>query len=350
VAKMPGTEPTIGKSMMFNGHLDIDPITENFGMNPWDIRLEGNKLWGHGLRNMKAGVASMTIAANAIKKSGVKLRGDLYVVGVVGELQGGIGTKALLDERFIKLTDYAIVPEPSYLKIRTVVAGIIDMLIHVKGISEWIGGMHARRNVNAIEKACKVISALQQMKFTYKPRTDLPHLPKWNVGNIIGGLTKEYKLWRPGYVPDYCTITYEVRTLPNQTFEEVLQDVSASMRKLMEEDPDLDIEVETGPSVYREPWKGHKHCMPSAEIDANSDIVQALAKNHKAIIRKDPHIGPENPGSYAGNDMGHLVNAGIKAITYGPTDQVQPPNHFVEVDKLMNHARVVALTTYDLCS
>jgi acetylornithine deacetylase/succinyl-diaminopimelate desuccinylase-like protein len=213
-----------------------------------------------------------------------------------------------------------------------------------------MGGMHARKHVNAIEKACKVIEVLKKMEFTYEPRTDLPHLPKSLIGTIIGGLTKNYKLWRPGYVPDYCTISYEVRTLPNQSVEDVLGDINGAMEKLMENDPELNIEIEKPPDIYREPWKAHKHYMPSAEIDRDSDIIQTLAKNHREVTSIEPFIGPEDPGSYAGNDMGHLTKAGIKAVTYGPTDQVKPPEHFVEVDKLIKHAKVLALSTFDLCS
>lgn len=350
IGKIPGVDSASGKSMMFNGHLDVDPITLSHGADPWNIRVEGNKLHGHGLRNMKAGVACMTMAAKAIKKSGIKLKGDLYVAGVVGELQGGIGTKALVDEKFVPLTDYAVVPEPSYMKIRTVVAGVMDILIHVKGISSWIGTMHVRKHVNTIEKVCRVIEGLKQIEFTYDPRPDLPDLPKSLIGTIIGGLTSEYTLWRPSFVPDYCTISYEVRTLPGQTFEAVLRDIRRVLAKLRAEDPDLDVEIETSPSIYRKPWNAAKHWMPSAEVDPESRIVQAVAGNHKEILQSEPHIGPEFPGSYGGNDSGHLIQAGIQALTYGPSEQGRPPEHFVEIDKLIAHAKVLALTAYDLCS
>ena len=50
------------------------------------------------------------------------------------------------------------------------------------------------------------------------------------------------------------------------------------------------------------------------------------------------------------NDSGHLLSAGIKAVTYGPSDQVKPPDHFVEIEKVTNNSKVIALTTFDLCS
>jgi acetylornithine deacetylase len=34
-----------GRSMMFNGHLDIDPLTESWEWDPFEPRIEGNRLW-----------------------------------------------------------------------------------------------------------------------------------------------------------------------------------------------------------------------------------------------------------------------------------------------------------------
>src|SRR3989338_11115168 len=39
-----------------------------------------------GATNMKGGLAAFTMAAEAIKKAGVRLRGDLVVAGVIGEI------------------------------------------------------------------------------------------------------------------------------------------------------------------------------------------------------------------------------------------------------------------------
>jgi hypothetical protein len=40
--------------------------------------------------NMKGGVAAMIEAARLLQRAGVRLRGDLVIASVVGELQGGV--------------------------------------------------------------------------------------------------------------------------------------------------------------------------------------------------------------------------------------------------------------------
>ncbi len=95
---------------MFNGHLDIDPLAMNWKHDPWQPTVEGDRLYGAGVMNMKGGDAAMVMAAEAIRTSGLDLPGDVVVALVVGELQGGVGTVHLLETGL--RTDAAIVPEP----------------------------------------------------------------------------------------------------------------------------------------------------------------------------------------------------------------------------------------------
>ena len=78
-----------GKSLMLNGHIDIDPLAMGWKRDPWTPSIEGDCIFGAGIRNMKSGVSSLITAAEAIRKSGTILDGDLVLACVVGELQGG---------------------------------------------------------------------------------------------------------------------------------------------------------------------------------------------------------------------------------------------------------------------
>ena len=122
-----------GKSLMLNGHIDIDPLAMGWKRDPWTPSWEGDRLYGGGAFNMKGGVASMISAAEAVRKSGVELKGDIVVACVVGELQGGVGTVHALESGVT--ADMAIVAEPFGSKtIMTTHAGVIGMAINVLGI------------------------------------------------------------------------------------------------------------------------------------------------------------------------------------------------------------------------
>jgi len=335
-----------GPSLMFNGHLDIDPLPMDYKTDPWDCRIEDGIMYGHGIANMKAGVTAMTIAAAAIKRAGVPLKGDIMVAGVVGELQSGVGTYHLVESGIVP--DLAVVPEPSELKVRTVHAGILKILIHTRGKSGWVGGTWMYKTVSAVEKMYQIIHALNNLEFSFKRREDLPHLPRLNIWGIRGGVTKEYFVHRPAYVPDYCTITVDIRIPPGMTFEETFADVQKMLDDLAADDPDLKAEIEMPPSTYRMPWAAQKYPFPPLETSQSEPIVKTVAARHKFVTGEDPHIGIEMPGSHAGTDAGHLSAAGTKALIYGPTS-----NKFFEsqviLDNLLTCCKVHALTALDMC-
>lgn len=335
-----------GSSCMFNGHLDIDPVMTDYNKDPWNIRVEGRRLYGHGLRNMKAGVTAMVIAASAIKKSGLRLKGDLIIAGVVGELQGGIGTVDLIKSGIV--ADYGIVPEPTMLHIRTVHAGMCQFLIHTIGKACWAGSLHKYKSVNAVEKMCKAIKALNEMKLTCSPRADLPQLPRKVTTNIMGGFGRNYTMWRPSYIPDFCTLTFEVRTLPGQTVEAIGVDIKRVLEEVKREDPDFQYEIEPPPAVYREPWRGNKWPMPALDLPLDHELVGIVRKYHRKVTGEDvPGIGFYDPGSYAGADSGHLFQAGCACLNYGPTGHGAAESS-VDIDMMMTCARVMALTAAEI--
>ncbi len=73
-----------GASLMLNGHTDINALTRRWKRDPWTPSLEGDRLYGHGVQNMKGGLASIIMTAEAVRRSGVKLAGDLVVACVAG--------------------------------------------------------------------------------------------------------------------------------------------------------------------------------------------------------------------------------------------------------------------------
>jgi acetylornithine deacetylase len=146
-----------GASLMLNGHTDINALTMRWRRDPWTPTLEGDHLYCHGVQNMKGGLASIIMAAEAIRRSGVRLPGDLVVACVAGETQGGEGTHYLMERGF--RTDAAVVAEPFGAdNLVTVHSGIVHMAIHTFGVTGHIGRLEG--TVNAIHRMTPIIDAL----------------------------------------------------------------------------------------------------------------------------------------------------------------------------------------------
>ncbi|MDH5791809.1 MAG: M20/M25/M40 family metallo-hydrolase [Candidatus Bathyarchaeota archaeon] len=333
-----------GRSMMFNGHLDIDPLTVSWGWDPFEPRVEGNKLWGAGVHNMKSGVAAMTMAAVALERSGVELKGDLVVACVVGELQGGLGTVYLVNSGV--RTDMAIVPEPySVENILTKSVGVHDFAINVIGSSEHISRME--ESVDAIQKMMKVMERIKHLEFdVFDP--DLPGAPRWIVGSIIGGRSREYDLAGPYNIPDVCTIIVDFRYPPGLTIEAVNAKVVEMLEEIRAEDPEFRYEFEY-PVNPR--FRVGGVVMPPMGISPNAEVVQILKENHKHVTGEYPkRIGAVPPYSYCGNDTAHLERAGIECCLYGPRGYPDEVEKHVRIDEMVTCAKSLALTAAEVCT
>ncbi len=340
-----------GPSLMLNGHLDVSPVPLDFPDDPFRPYVRNGKIYGHGIRNMKGGVAAMVEAVAALKRAGVRLRGDVIVAAVVGELQGGIGTVALLEAGWVP--QMAIVPEPTLLNIRTVQCGALDVLVHVRGRSVASATRHLKASVNPLEKMLKVIPAIEGIRFSHAPRSDLPHLPLVSIGGIIAGVGQEYRMHRFEYSPDLCTITVAIRTVPGQTADSVRRDLEGVLNGLRAQDPELQVELAMPPAGYRPPFGGLKYFVPAPEVAADAQVVKVLTAAHQSVAgRPVQRIGALLPNSYFYADTGHLCAYGAQAISYGPAGHANDPDHArnVSIENLLTCTRAIALAAYKLCA
>ena len=347
IAALRGTSG--GPVLMFNGHTDINSLTLGGNGDPWTPVVEGDRLYGHGVQNMKGGVASMITAAEAIRKSGLPLRGDLVVACVVGETQGGEGTHFLLESGF--RADMAILPEPfGVANLVTVHSGIAHLAIHTHGVTGHISQME--RTVNAVQKMTKVIDALSHVEFTFQPHPGLPDLPRLNVGSVIGGRGASYVLVEPPYVPDLCTTIVDVHFVPGQTVESIVGDLRRTLDPLAAEDPQLRYDIEIPPPEY---FRGRRRLvMEPIDVPVDAPVVQSLSRNHQRVTGSQPEsIGALVPLSYSAGDASWLWRAGIPSVYYGPAGgfgETGSGGSYVFVSEMVVCAQVLALTAHEMCA
>lgn len=347
MARLKGTGG--GKSMMFNGHIDIDPLALGWKHDPWEPVVEGDRLYGAGVMNMKGGDAAMISAAEAIRKAGLKLPGDILIALVVGELQGGVGTVYMLQQGI--RTDAAIVPEPFGADaVVTTHSGVTEMAISTIGYSRHITDRTG--SVDAIEQMMKAIPAIKATKFRPNTHSGLPALPLINVGAIIGGRGREHDLKGPNFTSDYCTVLVDVRFPPGQTAETVEADIRASLDALAAEDPTFRYEIEQ-PLPAR--FGALSVVMPPTDIPLDEPLVASVLQHYREVVGRDPkNVGVSLPMSYAGNDTAHLWQAGISCLLFGPSggwdESPDEPDQYISISEMVTCAKVMALTAVDICS
>ena len=341
IARLPGTGG--GRSIMLNGHIDIDPLASGWTRDPFTPWIADGKLFGHGIFNMKAGVTACIMATLALRRAGVPLRGDVVLACVAAELNSGIGTIHALEHG--QRTDMAVVAEPYGARtILTKHTGTMDVVIHTLGRATHIS--KKEHGVDAIGLMTRAIAALEAMRFTHVHDPELPGLPRLNVGSIIGGRGREHDLRGAYTVSDFCTAYVNVRFNASQTGQTVVADIRRTLDALAADDPRFRYEIEFPPALERGLGRLAK---AAVDVPKTEPVVQMVRRNLRRMTGAEPeHFGVRLPQSYAGNDTTHLWAAGIPCCIYGPGGGYTDYHDVhVELADLFLCTRVLALTALE---
>jgi acetylornithine deacetylase len=345
IARVPGTGG--GRSLMLNGHTDIDPLTVGWRRDPWEPVVEGDRLIGHGLVNMKGGVTAMIEAVLLLQRAGVRLRGDLVIAAVVGELQGGAGTVHLLEGGL--RTDAAIVTEPYGARnVTTVHAGRWQAAITAYGRAVHHNNREQGRD--AIAAMVDVIQEIYRMRLSGGEWTKVPGIPRLNVGSLLGGHGPDHDIAGAYYLADICTAILDIRHGPAQSDASMTADLKGAIERALAAHPDIRYEIEAPPPAR---YRNGRHQFPVLDLPLDQPIVGLVARCVETVTGKPPDsIGVHIPGSRASDDTGHLWKAGIPCVLYGPTGPRDPaagPEGSVYISEMETCAKVVALSALEFC-
>ncbi|TMA04357.1 MAG: M20 family metallopeptidase, partial [Deltaproteobacteria bacterium] len=202
VATIPGSGN--GTSLILNAHMDTGPELDR---DATEAERKIETAWTEGELLFGKGVCAFMIAARAIKKSGIRLKGDLKITAVafetgspsVDRLQGinhpgeGFGTKWVVDRGVT--ADYALVGETSGFGIVKAECGAVWIKVRIKGREVYTPrlerGTSIKENPNVFARAAHVILALEEWAVEYQQKGKLEFaggtiVPKAQVVNVLG--------------------------------------------------------------------------------------------------------------------------------------------------------------------
>src|SRR5919201_2025298 len=143
-----------GRTLLLCGH--IDTVSVEGMTDPHTPRIDGDRLYGRGAYDMKAGVAAALLACREAARLG--LAGDVVVAAVADEEHASIGVQEAL--RHVH-ADAAVVTEPTELELAVAHKGFIWSEIEVTGRSAH--GSRPHLGVDAIVKMGAVLGQIEQL-------------------------------------------------------------------------------------------------------------------------------------------------------------------------------------------
>ena len=329
-----------GTSLLFNGHMDTNPVTGDWTVDPWGGIYDDDFIYGIGVSNMKAGDAAAFVALKTLLQAGVRLKGDVTLEYVVGELQGGIGTVKAIDAGV--RADCFVNMEPTDLNGMTLHAGSFNVTIELTGVTRHVS--KREEAVDAIAAAAALVPRFNALIFSGAANADHASVNRANIGVIRGSLSPEFHDWRPPQVADFVRMAGTVRYGPSQSEESALGDIRALLRDLEGEWPGLRATV-------AKQFAGERPSMRPFEIARDAPIVKTVSGAFARVRGSAQPLGPVKPYCYYGTDAAHLLHrASMPGIVCGPGGRYNTmPDERVDIADYLDAIRIYLLTILDVC-
>src|SRR5690348_2977719 len=167
-----------GRNLMFNGHMDTsntgrEDFLTGIGYKPNAV-VKNGMIYGLGIYNMKGALVCYTHAVQALQRAGVKLKGDVIIAAVAGEIEKtqwgefkgkeyrgyGYGTHYLVNHGIVP--DMCILGEPTDMHVVLEHFGSMWVRISCTGIYVHTAFCEGREEMNSIRRMYELMESVMK--------------------------------------------------------------------------------------------------------------------------------------------------------------------------------------------
>ncbi len=319
-----------GRSLIFNGHIDVVPVgAESLWKHPpFSAHRDGDRLYGRGASDMKAGIVAYTMAFKALRELGLEPAATVHLQSVVEEECTGNGALACLVEGY--RADAAVIPEP--------VPGLLTcqlgvMWVSVEVLGKPVHALEAHAGVSAIDFSIHLFSALKALERKWnEPKSRHgyflrhAHPININLGRIQGGE------WASS-VPTQCRSDIRIGFYPDMSPARVRDEVERALEEAHAAHPNR------GSLQYRVFYQGFQ--AEGCVVDENQPVLGALREAHREVAGRELESV-----ALTGTTDARFFNiyGGIPATCYGPAGgNIHGIDEWVSIDSMMETTAVLAV-------
>ena len=324
--------PGNGKKLLYDAHMDTVDVGDisRWKRNPFGGEIEHGVLYGRGAVDTKGALAAMIYAGKAIVESGLRLAGDLYVVGVVQEEPcEGLAIRHLIEEERLR-PDWVLLGEATSLQVARGQRGRVEFRLVVHGRS-----CHAsapERGVNAIYEAARAIVGLELMA------------PQLSQDSFLGkgsfAVTEITSVsGSRNAIPDHCTLYIDRRLTSGETESKAQAEIR---RMLTREGVDATIEVSEYAGIsYTGQEVRLRQYFPYWVTMEEEPLVGAAAGTIEDVLGFVPRVGKWD---FSTDGVYTAGVAGIPTIGFGPGEEryAHTAEEQIKLKDLESAARVYA--------
>ena len=347
VARREGKRP--GDCVHFNSHTDVVEVGHGWTCDPFGAELRDGRIYGRGACDMKGGLATSIIAAEAFLAECPDFAGAIEISGTADEESGGYGGVAYLAEQGFfdpARVQHVIIPEPLN-KDRICLGHRGGWWAEIETKGEIAHGSMPFLGDCAVRHMGAVLDAFEETLFPAMAArwTEMPVVPDgarqstMNINSIHGGQPEQpadYTGLPAHCVPDSCRIVIDRRFLIEENVDGVRAEITDLLDGLKSSRPDFDYEL-----------REINRVIPSM-TDRDAPIVTTVDAAIRSVMGTEPAY-VASPGSY---DQKHIDRIGKlkNCIAYGPgvLELAHKPDEWIGVDDMVDSAKVMARTLQSL--
>src|SRR5215207_9295315 len=320
-----------GKTLLFEAHRDVvtDGSSEDWDHPPFASERVGGSIYGRGACDTKGNLAAAVVAVSAIGDSGVPFPGRLILFHPVDEEGMMAGIKAFIEQGHTEGVDAAVICEPEENQLCITQKGALRVEVTVRG--RMAHGAMPESGINPVTQAARFVVAVEELeREEIERRSEDPFLgsPSLTPTILMGPDCGEPQI---NVVPASAYVALDIRTLPDQSHNELVERLEDIIARLASEDPNFEATLE----VIEE--------RPPTETPKDEPLVRAMAKAYEQLTGEKPTYNGV-PGATDGTFLN--ASAGIPIVTTGAGDR-EIPHHtdeWVDEEELLTTCKLYAAT------
>ena len=278
-----------GPTLLLNGHVDTVLAVDGWSSDPWRPRWDGDRLYGLGACDMKAGVAAAMLVTRALARRRDLWRGTLLFSSVVDEEVHSLGARALIAAmRDGSRPDACIVTESSW---RPCLGAVGKVRLRADVAGKPAHAAWPAAGVNAAVEAARFVAGLDAL-----PLGDHPRLTASRCVLALHAGNAQYVIT----VPEHARVLVNRMIVPGETDLGVLAELR-SLADALASPARFDLAVDP---PYYPPW----------ETSPDHPLARAFAAAYAAETDHPPdwaYTGFGDANLFAGE-------LGIPTIQFGP--------------------------------
>ena len=287
IAHLPGK----GTTVVLNGHMDTVHLSQGWTKNPWG-QVEGDRFYGLGSADMKAGLAALMSAFVEIAELPKRERPEVIFTAVSDEEGYSRGAWELIRSGKLDRADVVLLGEPTNEKLMLGARG--RFVIQVEAFGRKAHAARPHLGINAIEELGKLISNLDRIRLRRHLKLGTGSYCTLSIEGSADGLS----------VPDYAKAIVDRHVVLGEEWEKVRGELLRLAERVGVK-AELRIEKFARPTPEMLPYV----------VRENNRFVNVFKRVHEELFGRKPEI---TYGRSVGDFNYFGTYLGKPTLVYGP--------------------------------